>query len=164
MAMSADGKIGKSADHFADWTSAEDKKIFVQVSKAAKAVIFGRSTYETIGKPLKERLNLVLTSSPEKYESIPGSLEFISAQNPKEAVDYLSTKGYTEAVLGGGANTNRQFLKAGLVDEIYLTIEPIIFGKGIPLIDDAELDLKLSLIENRQLNENTVLLHYKVIK
>lgn len=31
MAMTVDGKIAKTADHFPDWTSKEDKKLFAKI-------------------------------------------------------------------------------------------------------------------------------------
>lgn len=54
------------------------------------------------------------------------------------------------------------FLKAGLVDTIYLTIEPIIFGKGINLFNE-DLHYFLKLVSS-QTSESTgsLLLEYKV--
>ena len=39
MAMTVDGMIGKSADHFPDWTGAADKRLFVKLTRQAGAVI-----------------------------------------------------------------------------------------------------------------------------
>ncbi|PJA88044.1 MAG: hypothetical protein CO140_01000, partial [Candidatus Moranbacteria bacterium CG_4_9_14_3_um_filter_40_7] len=61
MAMTLDGKIAKSSDHFPDWTSKEDKKYFAKVSKEAGVVIMGDKTFFTFPAPLKDRLNVVFT-------------------------------------------------------------------------------------------------------
>jgi dihydrofolate reductase len=78
---------------------------------------------------------------------------------------YKPPRGYREAVMAGGAGANALFLEAGLVDEIWLTVEPLIFGTGIGLLSGAEFDLRASLISVEQLNERgTVHLKYSVNK
>ena len=42
--------------------------------------------------------------------------------------------------LGGGADAIRQYLRAGLVDELHFTIAPVLLGSGEPLL--AGLDLR----------------------
>ena len=56
MAMTADGKIAKNSDHFPDWTSKEDKKMFMRVTKEVGVVIMGDKTFFTFPKALPERL------------------------------------------------------------------------------------------------------------
>ena len=163
MAITADGKIAKTADHFANWTSGADKKMFVEKTKAAGVIIMGLTTYQTIGKPLPGRLNIVLTPEPEKETSIPGSLEYTS-QTPDEILKNLGIRGYKETIIGGGSTINGLFLKNNLIDEIWITLEPKIFGEGIGLFRGADVNLNLELIENVQLDKNVVQLKYKIIK
>ncbi len=163
MAITADGKIAKSASHFANWTSGADKKMFVEKTKSAGVIIMGLTTYQTIGRPLPGRLNIVLTPEPEKETSIPGSLEYTS-QNPKEILEDLEKRNFFEAIIGGGATINGLFLKENLVDEIWLTVEPKIFGEGLNLFRGVETDLNLELLETVQLDKNVVQLKYRVIK
>ena len=40
------------------------------------------------------------------------------------------------SAIGGGATTVREFLRAGLVDDLHVAIAPIILGRGIRLWDD----------------------------
>lgn len=40
--------------------------------------------------------------------------------------------------IGGGANTIRQFLQAGLVDEMHLAISPVLLGEGAPLFEGLD--------------------------
>lgn len=76
-AITADGNIAKHADHLStEWTSHADKKLFVEITKQAGVIIMGRTTYATIGRPLPQRLNYILTRSPHNYESQPGIVEF----------------------------------------------------------------------------------------
>jgi dihydrofolate reductase len=75
MAMTLDGKIAKSSDHFPDWTSKEDKKLFAKTSKEAGVVIMGDKTFFTFPAPLKDRLNVVFTleENPGKANLLPAA-------------------------------------------------------------------------------------------
>ena len=44
--------------------------------------------------------------------------------------------------VGGGASTIRQYLGAGLIDEMHLVIAPVLLGRGEPLLAGVDL-LKL---------------------
>ena len=41
--------------------------------------------------------------------------------------------------IGGGVNTIRQFLQAGLVDEVHLALSPTLLGQGESLLSDIDL-------------------------
>ena len=41
--------------------------------------------------------------------------------------------------LGGGVSTVRQYLKAGLIDEMHIAISPVILGSGERLFEDIDL-------------------------
>ncbi|MDD2758649.1 MAG: dihydrofolate reductase family protein [Patescibacteria group bacterium] len=164
MAITLDGKIAKHSNQLANWTSKADKKMFVAETKKAGVIVMGENTYNTIGKPLPDRLNIVLSQEPEKKENIPGSLEFIKA-TPKEIVALLEKRGFETAILGGGATVNGSFLKENLIDEIWLTIEPKIFGDGLSLFNGADVDLNLELISTAtKIEENVLQVRYRVIK
>ena len=159
MAVTTDGKIAKDKTQFADWTSREDKKLFVEISKRCGAIMMGENTFKTFPAPLKERLNIVFTENPEQA-AIP-SVKFVSGEPEKVLAD-LETLGYQEVLLGGGAYLNSLFLEKGLINEIILTIEPKIFGNGLSLFN-RELDADLKLLEYKALNENTLMVHYQVL-
>jgi len=159
MAMTADGKIARSSDHFPDWTSKEDKKYFFETTKRHGVVIMGESTFKTFPKPLPDRLNVVFAL--EKNPPETKDVKWVSGE-PEKVLAELEKMGYESAILGGGANLNAQFLKKKLVDEIWLTIEPKIFGNGLGIFSgDFDEDLKLLNIE--KINENSVVVKYKVL-
>jgi dihydrofolate reductase len=159
MAMTADGKIAKSSDHFPNWTSKEDKKMFAAVTKEHGVVIMGEKTFKTFPKPLPDRLNVVFTleKNPPQIENV----KWVTGE-PEEVVAELEKEGHASAVLGGGTNLNSQFLKKGLVNEIYLTVEPKIFGSGLGLFD-GDFDVNLKLMSLEMLGEGSVLLKYEVL-
>lgn len=164
MAITLDGKIAQSSDHFPDWTGKADKKFFMQQTKAAGCLIMGSTTYDTIGRPLPGRKNMIMTRSPEKraHDFEASTLEFTKA-TPAEIVVQLSKEGFEQAILGGGAQINTLWAEANLIDEIVLTISPLVFGEGIGLFNKA-LELKLELMEVTTLDDNLVCVRYKVLK
>lgn len=169
MVSSINGKITKGNDPIVShWSSKEDQEHFAQLTHTSNLLIMGRKTYE-IAKPMMHhtpgRLRVVMTSHPEDFqkEAIPDQLHFTD-KGPKELVQELETLGYTEALLVGGAATNELFFKDHLVNDIYLTVEPQIFGTGNPLITDMPVDLSLTLASVKQLNsQGTLLLHYHIL-
>lgn len=165
MAMTVDGIIAKNSAQNADWTTKADKKAFIAETKKHGVIIMGDTTFDTIGKPLPGRLNLILSLEPEKYKGreIPGQLEFVK-DSPENIVKALESRGYKSAILGGGARTNAAFLKANLVNEVLITVEPKIFGTGLNFTEGEDLDMDLELIESKEIGDSAVQLRYKIIK
>lgn len=159
MAVTADGMIGRTNNHFPDWTCNEDKRMFEHVSQEAGVVVMGSRTFDTIGRALPGRLNVVMTRRPEKYDSAE-NLVFWNG-SPRSLLDDLNSKGFKTAVLAGGATINSLFAHDGLIDELYLTIAPKLFGQGLSLFAES-LDLDLELKEVRCLQAQTILLTYRI--
>ena len=161
-AVTIDGKITKDISETVNWTSKKDKEFFREQTKKAGVVIFGSKTYHAIGHPMPNRLNIIMTRAPQKYkkEHTPGLLEFTN-QDPKSIIHHLENRGFTEVVIGGGSGVYTLFLKEKLIDEMYLTIAPKIFGKGIPLFSDIEIDeINAQLTEIAPLGKDEALLKY----
>jgi dihydrofolate reductase len=160
MAMTLDGKIARTERHFPNWTGSDDKKLFVKITKKAGAVIMGSKTFDTIGEPLPERKNIVLTRNRSR-QSGRADLVFTS-RPPASVLRDLEKEGYAEVVLAGGSIVNSMFARANLIDEIVITIAPRVFGTGISLFAD-ETDMQLELMEIEKLDSNHVTLRYRVI-
>ena len=159
MAMTADGMIARDNAHFPDWTCREDKRLFKRETQEAGVVIFGSRTYDTIGRPLPGRLNVIMTRHPERYKPAQGLL--IYSDTPRRLMKELENMGYDEVILAGGAVINTLFINARLIDEILLTLSPKLFGQGMTLFTEA-LDLDLKMIHYQQLETDTVLIRYTV--
>jgi dihydrofolate reductase len=155
-AVTADGFIGRSAEHLADWTGKADKKLFVEVTKQAGAMVMGSRTFATIGRALPGRRTIVYTSRPE---SITAEGVETTSEPPAELVARLEREGASGLAICGGASIYGQFMAAGVVDELYLTIAPLVFGMGIPLFNE-KLEISLQLLDFKQLDDDTILLHY----
>lgn len=157
-ALTTDGFLAKDKDQVStSWNSAEDKKHFVELTKRAGVVVFGSTTFETFGKPLKDRLNIVYSRS-KKYEGVE-----MTDDEPEMLLKKIEDLGFKEVAICGGSAIYTKFMKAGVVDNIYLTVEPILFGKGITLFND-DLEYKLELISEEKIAGGTRFLEYRVLK
>jgi dihydrofolate reductase len=161
MAITLDGKIGKTPDHFPDWTGPEDKKLFVSITRRAGAVIMGSKTFDTIGTPLSGRKNIVLTRDKQRISQWENL--WYTDLSPQAVLETLEKEGYREAVLAGGALVNSLFAEAGLIDDIIVTISPTIFGYGLSLFT-PEISMELQLKDVRRLGRDLVCLTYSVKK
>ena len=159
IALTADGKIAKDASHYPDWTGSADKKLFKQITMDAGVIIMGSATYMTIGKPLPNRRNIVLTRRTDRVSSYE-NLEYTNKQ-PHEIIEKLESEGFGAAILIGGAQINTLFAKAGLIDEMILTYCPTVFGFGLSLFSEP-LAVKLELLSTKQLDPNVFYTHYRV--
>ena len=162
-AVSADGLMGTDVSQRSlDWRSPEDAKFFIEMTKAAGVMVLGSATYKTFSMkraPPGRRL-IVYTHDPS---SISGENVETTQDDPRTLVERLDNEGYPALAVCGGAMINSLFLNAGLVDELYLTVEPVLFGAGIPLFKEASVR-RLLLLDSMNLNQHTLLLHYSVQK
>ena len=159
MAITADGMIARDQAHFPDWTCPADKRMFKERTQKAGVVIFGSRTFQTIGKPLQGRLNIVLTRHPERFHSAENLL--FSSDAPELLLQDLVRRGFKEAVLAGGSIINTLFVKARLINEVVLTVAPQVFGQGLSLFSEP-CDVGLRLLEVRNLDPHFVVLRYGV--
>ena len=150
------------------WTSEEDKTHFREVLDASPLVIMGAKTYEAARPYMVHRdgrIRIVMTTRPEDYEKekIPGKLEFTN-EEVTALIKRLEASGISEGIHVGGATTNTPFFKAGLITEVWQTIEPKILGEGYRNMATQKLDINLELITSEKLNaRGTLLLKYRVI-
>lgn len=165
--MSVDGRITQgNTVKTTFWRSVEDGLVLKELIAKHQVLVMGSKTYKAVKpKPTDTHLQVILTSDPEAYagSAIPGSVEFMSLSAP-QLVTLLESRGYQSVLLLGGSS-NIPFLEAGLVDDVYLTVEPSLFGSGLPLVQKLPAAVPLKLVYSKQLNrQGTLLLHYEVIK
>jgi dihydrofolate reductase len=163
-----DGKITKWGDpKVSSWTSQEDRNYFRRTWNEAPLIVMGSNTFmaEKLGSE-KDHLIVVMTRHASSYKSkeVTGRLEF-SDESPRQLAARFEKEKFGTMLVVGGAHIATSFLKEGLIDEIWLTIEPKIFGKGGNFVIEQELDLGLQLISCEQVNLNgTLITKYKVLK
>ncbi|MBI9090169.1 MAG: dihydrofolate reductase [Desulfobacterium sp.] len=160
MAMTLDGKIARDANHPADWTGKLDKKLFVEITQRAGVMIMGSRTFDTIGRALPGRKNIVMTRN--KARKSCGDLIFTD-KAPTLIIEELAGQGFDEVALIGGTVINSLFAEADLIDELYVTVVPVLFGRGLSLFD-LVLSTRLELVDTEILAGHSLVLRYRVIK
>lgn len=127
----------------------------------------GSKTFLQAGHFMKlspKNLRIIMTKNPNKFAkfALPGQLEFTS-ESPIQLINRLEKSGIKNVLLASGEKLNTQFFRQKLISEVWLTLEPNIFGLGKGIIDES-MDIKLKLIFSKKLNtQGTLLLKYTVI-
>jgi dihydrofolate reductase len=83
----------------------------------------------------------VLTHHPRRPLKMKGGTEFrFITEGIHAALEQArAAAGSRDIKIGGGASTVRQFLQAGLIDELHLAIRPVLLGRGEPLFQGLDL-------------------------
>jgi len=126
----------------------------------------GKTTHNILAPdylPLTNEGTTVVLSTDKQAKSDNPTVIFTQS-SASEIVQMLKDKGHSEAVIIGGAMTISKFVTAGLVSDIYFVMEPVLFGSGLSLLQEIDVDFKLKLLEVTRLNESTVQLHYEIQK
>ena len=154
--------IAKSDDD-TSWISKEEWDSYSLAVRTAGNLIVGHRTYNILTKQpefseLKD-VKLVVVAQKNFQTLTP---DHLVAHSPKEALELLS--GFEKMVVAGGGALNSSFVEENLVDEIFIDIEPIVLGQGIPLFRDKIFERKLKLIGQKKITDNEIQLHYEVLK
>lgn len=169
-AMTADGYIGKTNDHLSTtWTNEDDKYLFTNLVKDAGNIVMGSRTFMTTAKKypsvflksMPNRRLIVYTRDPETVAPYP-KVE-ATQEDPAVLVKQLESEGVKTLAICGGTQIYTMFMKAGVVDEIYIDMQATLFGEGVPLFNES-LDATITLCDIERLGDNNVLLHYCVRK
>ncbi len=157
-AITIDGKIAKNSHHFSNWTCKEDKDFLHDILDTCDVVLVGNSTYKMAIKPLSKRNCIVLTRDLKNKQNLP----LLTYCDPtKQSLQKIVIKNkYKKICVLGGTQIYSYCLERGLIDELYLTIEPLTFGLGLPLFETKKSS-RWRLKSSKQLNKHgSILLHY----
>ncbi len=113
--------------------------------KQIDCYVLGSRTYEhalELGWPYGETPVVVITS--RTLPAATKSVEFYSGDLEKLVHEKLAPR-YRNIWLVGGALLSQRFLELGLVDEIKLTIAPVLLGEGLRLFGDSGAEKKWDL-------------------
>lgn len=163
VAVSLDGKITNGKKEGTEWTSKEDQKFFRGELDRADAVILGRKTFEAIPRPLTPRNRIVFshTKTFSHFAEYQNVKVFKGGEN--KLLTLLQKMRWKRIVIAGGTEIYEWFLHHKIVDEIYLTVEPVTVGSGKPFLSNFRTMSNWQLTSVKMLNSRgTVVLHYSV--
>jgi dihydrofolate reductase len=164
IATSLDGYIARP-DGSIDWLSIVERSGedygYAAFFQTIDALVIGRKTYETVlafeAWPYAGKRVVVLTHArprglhgEEFFDGLPGDL-----------LERLSRDGVGRIYVDGGS-VIRQFLAAGLVDDVTLSVVPMLLGDGIRLFGTTGKDVPLDLVRCRSFASGLVQSEYRV--
>ncbi|OGZ44491.1 MAG: hypothetical protein A2719_05205 [Candidatus Ryanbacteria bacterium RIFCSPHIGHO2_01_FULL_45_22] len=162
MAISLNGMIAKSDDD-TSWISKEEWDSYSLAVRTAGNLIVGHRTYNILTKQPEfsefKDVKLIIVAQDD-FQTL--AQNHLVAHSPKEALKLLSD--FEKVVVAGGSTLNASFVEENLIDEIFIDIEPIILGQGIPLFRDKNFERNLKLVSQKKISDNEIQLHYEVLK
>lgn len=170
IATSIDGYIAKKDDGL-DWLEAfnppsenlNEDYGFKKFLSNVDALVMGKNTYKIASSasvwPYQGKRVIVLSSS---LHSIGDKAE-IYAGNIHHLIKKLYSEGIKHIYVDGG-KTISQFLNEELIDELIISIIPIILGSGIPLFNNILHESWCHLLSSQAYSNGLVQLHYEIIK
>ena len=165
MAMSLNGYIAEE-NGSEDFLSHENWEKFCSLAQRCGNFIVGRKTYEAVknwgggfGFDDLTGIKKVIISQDENYKLSEG---YTLALSPEDALSKLQN--FESVLITGGSTINTAFIKANLLDEIIVNIEPAVVGKGIPLFTKSDFHKKLEFVSSETSKNGVLSLKYGVQK
>ena len=144
--------IGK--DGHMGWKIPDDMKRFVQLTSTPDnfgilpVVVMGRKTWDSLpAKPLNNRLNVVLTKTPEKYDGNPiNKVIFCTFDNLITTLEHSPYRHHKNIKVIGGGEIYKLFLESNLpIDYIYAT--------EVYMSKEPEYDTQFPEIKNQYIHD-----------
>jgi len=162
IASSLDGYIARENGDI-DWLPEAGSSGYDVFIKSVDTVVMGKKTYDqvlTFGDyPYKDKKSYVFTRNKNypKEENI----EFV--QDAEKLMKNILPDSGKNIWLIGGSEIISTFVNLDFVDELILSLIPIVLGKGIPLFKNMEKEMKMELVKTTDY-EKLVELYYKILK
>ncbi|HTN45736.1 MAG TPA: dihydrofolate reductase family protein [Flavipsychrobacter sp.] len=170
LAVTLDGYIeGPNGEY--DWCFTDQDYGLNAFFERIDAVFIGRKSYEIAQQ-------YAATNGGEAVPGMPKVREYVfsrTLKNVKSGAVLVSGDSMAEARkikeqpgkdiwLYGGASLTDALMKEGLVDELWMSVHPVLLGSGKPLFRSQEHRVQLTLLESKTYETGLVSLRYKVEK
>lgn len=124
-----DGKVAVKKAGYWPIGSKKDYEVLLELRAYADCLIHGRNLYQEFGPITKKSLQEKEFRKLRKKMGKKHDLAYITSIHDLKILSWdLYKKGYKNILVEGGPTILGSFLKANLIDEIFLTIAPKIFG------------------------------------
>lgn len=171
IATSLDGYIARE-DGNIDWLNEASASTpegedygYAKFMSTVDALVMGRNTYEQMVQLdtwfYGNKHIFVLSSKSVKIPDHLKATVFHASGTPKDICDSLEKQGYKHLYIDGGVTVQR-FLDAGLINDMIITIIPILLGNGISLFGNSQKDIPLQLIKTQSFDSGFAQLTYKI--
>lgn len=164
IAMSLDGYIAQPNEDLGFLSIVEKEGEdygYVELISKVDTVIMGRKTYEWVMRkvpefPHADKQTYILTRTPRPAV---GNIQFYTGSLP-DLVQQLKASEGNSIFCDGGAEIVNELLRHTLIDEIILSVIPILVGDGTRLFHDNRPSQQLKLVQAKTYSTGLVQLHY----
>ena len=150
VAASLDGFIAEpeGAVDFLDAIGELDATAYEQFFAGVDALLMGRRTYDQVlgfgewpygDRPCWVMTHRELDAGPDRAMAIAGT--------PQQVHQHIAAHPCQHLWLVGGADLATQFLQERLIDQVVVSVVPIVLGQGIPLFSNLQNQVVLSLMD-----------------
>jgi dihydrofolate reductase len=150
-----------------DWLYTDADYGYEKFYDSIDTIIMGRKSYEQSLTfdvyPYKGKKVYVFTRKKVRRNNNEQDCEYIDTNIQDFVTNLTQLIGKDIWLLGGGEIVS-VLLNAGLVDEIILSIHPIILGTGIPLLRNIQKEVNLKLENSLSFERGLMQLCYKVLR
>ena len=154
-------------DETLDWLRWSDDAAAISAAnfRGVDTMLMGRKTFE-VGQRMGggPKFNGVRTFIFSRtLEAVPDGAGELVREDVADFVRRLKGEPGADIILMGGGELGSALIEAGLVDEIGLSVHPVLLGRGTPLFQRLGRRVELELIEARAIARECVLLRYRVL-
>jgi len=168
LAISLDGYIEGAKGEY-DWCFTDQDYGLKAFFDRIDAMFIGRKSYEMMQQH-ESSSDAAIPDMPvlteyvfsETLESVKSGDILIAEDTITEARRIKAEPG-KDIWLFGGASLSESMMQAGLVDELWLSVHPVLLGSGKPLFHQHSNRISLHLLESKTYETGLVSLRYKVI-
>ena len=108
-----DKNLGIGKKNTLAWKLSEDLKNFKKITEN-NYIVMGRKTFDSIGRPLPNRKNIILTRDRDYKQE-----KCLIINSIREVLNFAASKPHYEIFIIGGAEIYKEFLKHA--DRLYIT-------------------------------------------
>jgi dihydrofolate reductase len=166
-----------------DWTwDAELQSYHTQLTKSADCILLSRQMAEegfnahwqkvtenpldarfSFAKHITDTRKIVFSETINRSTQIPGGWHKTEIANGNfiDAVKQLKNQDGKDIIVYGGSTFVASLIRAGLIDEFHLLVNPVALGQGLPIFNTLDNKQDMKLIKANSYKCGIVLLHYK---
>jgi dihydrofolate reductase len=133
--------------------------------KSIDTALMGRKTYD-VSLKMGGSFGGSMVSYVFARTLPPGERDgvIVTAESPAMVVGKLRRSRGKHIWLMGGGELIRDFLKADLVDELYIGVVPVLLGEGIPLFPSGFPQRNFALTKNETFSRGLIALTYRRVR
>ncbi len=165
IATSLDGKIA-GPDDDVSWLFTDADYGYSAFYSEVDALVMGRGTYKVVNTfgewPYKGRRTYVVSRTEEVAVTTPDTVAFCGTL--ADLVEKLDEEERKTVWLVGGGELVTSFLQQGLIDELVVSLHPVLLGRGVPLFPTSFPRAILDLKSVNSYDSGLVQLRYAVMR